>query len=312
MTIIAGSQLYLREAGFTAAPSALRADSKTEMAVQYRERLDSVHISSIGKHLSINGKKAGENWARVTSSDAEKRLQLVDKHISKAGELLEEMEEIAEAATDETLDIRDRWELQARMGYLQHELDTETDIMLMLAAGPDSLTEEEARMRARDMRGEYYDSDAYKMLDRARERISGGLEWDVRETAVLVDEYDVEYDVTNSENVPSVGEILKGKGRSVMDANAAAESKAELEKNIDGLANLRDSLVSLVNIYGETSEETGAGDAIAQLYGRTVKFLQSLSKEMISPLAAAEDKEGAAAEGQAPADISFSMESLYA
>ncbi|MDR1481344.1 MAG: hypothetical protein LBI74_01825, partial [Synergistaceae bacterium] len=111
--------------------------TRDKLVSKYQMKRDTLFLSDIGKQMRLHiseqdtpDKIADASWSNVTNSRFNKHLQLYDKHISKAGELLEQMKEIAEAAQDASLDDLDRINLQIEMGQLQHELDTETDVMI--------------------------------------------------------------------------------------------------------------------------------------------------------------------------------------
>jgi hypothetical protein len=261
-------------------------------AANYRAKTDSLHISGMGK-LHIRGEETGgktlDPWARVTGGNADIHLQLADKHISRAGNLLEQMKTLAESAQNEALSDLERIDMQIEMGRLQHQLDEETLRMentLMREAArryglPGAVIQVES----------YEDSKAYKMLERARERIVSGEEWDVSEVntpivRVLADGervvLRVEAEITDDATVPTVSDILKTKGRNIMDSSSAEASAAELGGELAGLAKQREKLISFIDKNGEHTQLMDsrwislAGSLVRNTWG----FLETLHREM--------------------------------
>lgn len=291
---------------------------------------DKVSISRTGKllHLHIRGKnkneeaeKAARSWDRILKGDggsADPRLKLLDKHISLAGKIMERMKNIAETAQDTALSKEDRMKLQVDMCRLQHELDFQSELMV-LKTDP-TLKPGEAEEIATRNRGIYEYSDAYKMLERALERIANGEEWDVAEVLTPIIEFQAaspdmpkmstiiydgsasvttedlpillrtEWEVTRDETVPTVGELLKTKGRSVMDAGDAALTVEELEKDLTALADKRQRMIAFIAEEG-VSPEPGMKERfdkkLESLFVNIDNFLYSLSRDstqtMIGP-----------------------------
>jgi hypothetical protein len=271
---------------------------------------DRVSLSVSGKqfklHIKGEGKdtadKAGRSWERIVKEGGDKVLKLMDKHISIAGNILERMKKLTEAAQDETLSDIDRIYLQIEVGRLQHDLDYNNDLMEKIYLDqfkPGS----EAIVSA--WHGVYEDSYVYKMLERTRERIANGEEWDVAEVATGIFEIGndmprsefalpsipdkvlvgSEWQISDDETVPTVGEILKAKGRSVMDADAAVFSTDELEKSLTTLAEKRQQLISFVDRNGESPKGLEAADyfqkTVSFLFQGVDSFMQSLFRVTI-------------------------------
>ncbi|MDR1579520.1 MAG: hypothetical protein LBS35_04125 [Synergistaceae bacterium] len=255
---------------------------------------DKVSISRTGRllHLNIRGKdknkeaeKAARSWGHIlkgNGGNADPRLKLLDKHISFIGNMMERMKNIAETAQDITLSKEDRLALQIDMCRLQHELDFQSELTL-LKMNPD-LKPCEAEGIAIRNHGIFEYSDAYKMLERALKRIENGEEWDVAEVLTPIIEFQAaspdmpeastiiydgstsvttedlpillrtEWEITNDETVPTVSELLKAKGRSVMDAGAAALTAEELEKDLTALAEKRERMIAFIDEEGVNPE----------------------------------------------------------
>jgi hypothetical protein len=172
------------------------------------------------------------------------------------------------------------------MGQLQHELDTETDVMIGMVRHQ---FEPGTESYIRETHGKFQDSDAYDMLVRTRERIINGEEWDVAEICHVIYDTDeiskvgVEWEITDDETVPTIGDILKGRGRSVMDSESAIVSAAELEKNIADLAKQREKLVSTITKVGANPQSGGYDkrffDMVRGLGEHLGSFLGSLSRD---------------------------------
>ena len=274
--------------------------NKRTLVSDYQDR---VSISNTAKqlHLHIKGndkkkdaEKTERSWKRITQWSSNKSIRLMDKHISIAGEILERMKNLAEVAQDETISEMDRIELQIEMGKLQHSLDYSNDLMerifvLDFASG----AEEFVYLQ----HGTYEDSDAYKMLERARARIANGEEWDVAEINTNILKYaevktdplvfvENKWEISDDETVPSVGDILKAKGRSLMDAQAATFTAEELEKDLTALADKRSQLIVLVIQNGDENTKTPYDAAsfeeeLINFRNKVMRFMQSLFREMV-------------------------------
>jgi hypothetical protein len=208
--------------------------------------------------------------------------------MSKAGKLLERMKEIAKIARETLLD-EDRVELQVEMGRLQHELDRDTEVLKAKLAGDD----EYAKVL---MRSSFENTETYKMLQRARERVQNGENWNVAEIATPILKQDAEsmglmgysllgyeWDVTDDPLVPTLGEMLNAKGRSVMDSASAVVSYEELGKEIEGLIKQRVKLVGYIEQNGGLTpkEEEANFDALHTLVSGVARFLSSLARDMV-------------------------------
>ncbi|MDR1515685.1 MAG: hypothetical protein LBS45_08320 [Synergistaceae bacterium] len=283
--------------------------NKRELVSDYQDR---VSVSNAAKqlHLHIKGngekKDAERSWERIAIEFDNEKIELMNKHISIAGNILERMKKLAENAQDETISKADRIELQIEMGRLQHSLDFNNDLM-EATLNYDSASY--ALSLVNDKHGIYEDSDAYKMLTRTRERIANGEEWDVAEINTTIYKYrkdsksgiakphyaDNIWEISDDETIPSVGDILKAKGRSVMDAEAAAFTAEELKKDLTKLAAKRETLIDFVsqNSKGpENEQEIAAFEKKLFLITNDIDgFLQSLFREMVQTTATQDEDE---------------------
>ncbi|MDR0616057.1 MAG: hypothetical protein LBG29_04540 [Synergistaceae bacterium] len=285
--------------GMTSTDNLQPAMSRKALISEYQAKADSILISRTGRqmHLHIdrkdNADKPAVQWERITNGLADKTVALIDTHISKAGKIVERMKTLAEAAKDESLADIDRVELQMEMGSLQHELDIQTEILKWSIRSDFSGNPESA---VRQLRGSFEDSAAYGMLQRTRERVVNGEEWDVAEIAtdiVKINGTELEYvrtdwEITEDETIPTVGDILKAKGRSVMDAKSAALSALEMERDLAKLEERRDELISFIEKNGVNRQENSDDDSFikraASLAHKLVMFLVPLYREMAQTL----------------------------
>jgi hypothetical protein len=221
------------------------------LSLTYRSKMDIVSISSIGRRLHVREDVKTEDidskWARVTGKGSDRVLRFVDKHISRAGKLLERMKTIAETARDDTLYESDRFALQMEMGRLQHDLNKESALVSGARSLIEEMPEKELVEYIENLYGSFDSSEAYKMLIRAEERLMNGEEWDIAETFTpVVKTFEENGDLfgyidgfkwerTEDADVASVSEILKAKGRSVMDYKSAIVSAEEIDKDIERL-----------------------------------------------------------------------------
>jgi hypothetical protein len=268
----------------------LNYQGKNTLSTSYQLKTDSLHISDTGKQLHLSKKETNEDfralWSNViTSTRADKNLRLLDKHISKAGLILEEMNLLAKDAQDKTLTDMERIEIQINIGRLQYRLDLAT-----YALRNDLVEDFRDKNILMPQAPDYEDTEAYKMLARAKERIDKGESWDVAEIrtpivkeddlGMYIDRYEVE--ITDDANVPTVGDILKTEGLSVMDSNAATISVAEIDREIAGLRRQREKIVMFVGKNGESTTQLQNfwHFKLRSLANSTLSYFKSLSKQM--------------------------------
>jgi flagellin-like hook-associated protein FlgL len=280
---VPGTPFYGIAAGLK--PSNLKADT---FQLSYQAKAMNLRISGKGV-----GDEPAVSWEeQIKNSGADPKLKLLDKHIAKAGKILEQMKEIAKSALDETLSDSDRLALQMNMGRLQHELDRETEKL----HGKYRFGEARAMLHEQN----YEDTDAYKMLERVAERLANGEEWDVAEEwtpygNVPENWYELDlnidnvfimgygWEISDDPDAPTIGDFLKAKGRSVMDSEAAGVSAAELEKDIEKLVKRRDNLAAFVKKNGVASQtpetdDSGFTKAMDSLYSGLFRFLNTHSR----------------------------------
>ncbi|MDR1581128.1 MAG: hypothetical protein LBS35_12285 [Synergistaceae bacterium] len=269
-------------------PSNLKSDT---FQLSYQAKMMNLHISDSDKGVTD---ETAMSWGKqIKDSRADPKLKLLDEHITKAGKILEKMKEIAESALDETLSDSDRLALQMNMGRLQHELDCETEkLYSKYRFGKAKVTLHEQN---------YEDTDAYKMLERAAERLANGEEWDVAEEwtpygnvpenwyelGINIDNVFITgygWEISDDPDAPTVGDFLKAKGRSVMNSEAAGVSMAELEKDIEKLVKQKDSLASFAKRNGVTQQTSDTDDssftkAMDSVYSGLFRFLNTLSRD---------------------------------
>jgi hypothetical protein len=137
---------------------------------------DSYNFSPIAGKLRIEGKSASLWDGKITKSSDDKTLQIMENQINVVGRILEQQKNLTELAKDESLNDLDRIDLQIEMEELQKQLTVETRRMSMMMAG----------MSQSEIQNElaYFMSSSSSdgLLQRARERMINGKEWDVAET----------------------------------------------------------------------------------------------------------------------------------
>jgi hypothetical protein len=140
-------------------PSNLKSDA---FQLSYEAKAFRFHFNDKGV-----ADKPAVSWnEQLKNSKVDPKLKLLDQHIAKAGDILEQMRELAKSAQDEKLSDDTRLGLQIEIGRLQYELDCETDKMFS------KYFSGEARVVLHEQK--YEDTDAYKMLERAVERMAKG------------------------------------------------------------------------------------------------------------------------------------------
>ncbi len=216
---------------------------------------DSVNISDIGKRLSLHRTQASQKADETVKLDS--TAQRVDKEMKKAVDILEKMKDLAALAQDKSLSDSDRIEIQTELADLD-------DNLYML---PINLVTE--KYNSRDISGE-----GSSILERMRERIMNGEDWNVRE-AYKLEEIEFTVDETGTKilektegsfvivgdekhvmtegtdgkiidtgrNVPTVKERLEAMSQYVvMDSDSAEKTEALIQSQIDKIRKYREEL----------------------------------------------------------------------
>lgn len=146
------------------------------MAVRGPGATDAVRFSRFEGKPAI-GRAAVLSWeSRLTRSDDEKTLRLMDDAIANIGGIMERMKSLTKLAADKSLSDVDRIDIQLDLVRLNKELNLEKRRMSLRMAGQ---SEEEI---ARNTHGIGKSADwAAAILGRARKRAEDGEAWDAAE-----------------------------------------------------------------------------------------------------------------------------------
>jgi hypothetical protein len=153
-----------------------------------QSKTDTLQFSKFSGKLVIDGTSVASWNERITNVNDDKALQLMDRSISNIGNIMERIKSLTELATDESLTDEDRIDIQINLVNLNKELNIEKKAMSLRMAGQ---TESEIAENLSGIEGS--SKWVVEMLERARERILNGEEWDVAEA------YQQEYKVTSIE-----------------------------------------------------------------------------------------------------------------
>jgi hypothetical protein len=165
-----------------------RQNTPTNNLYGNRAKMDILQFSKFSGKLVIDGAAVTAWNEKITNASDDKALQLMDRSISNIGNIMERMKFLTKLATDESLTDEDRIDIQIDLVKLNKELNVEKKKMSLRMAGQ---TEEEI---AENLDGlEESAKWAVEMLERARERILNGEEWDVAEV------YQQEYKLSSIE-----------------------------------------------------------------------------------------------------------------
>ncbi|MDR1133740.1 MAG: hypothetical protein LBL05_06220 [Synergistaceae bacterium] len=137
---------------------------------------DVLELSKFGGRLVIDGQAVNAWDSPVTNLSDEKSLRLMDRSISRIGNILERMKSLADLSTDNSLSDEDRIVIQIDLVKLNKELNAEKQKMSLRMAG-----QSESDI-AKNLSGfEESANSVIEMLERARERASNGEAWDAAE-----------------------------------------------------------------------------------------------------------------------------------
>jgi len=226
---------------------------------------DSYSFSSLAGKLRVQGNPVTAE--SVTKPGDDKTLRMMEEQMSVVGRILAQQKNLAEMAKDETLSDLDRMDLQIEMSELQRKLTAETRRLSMQLAGmsPSEIYKELAPLLS--------PSTEQGMLERARERIVNGEEWDVAEavlfdpasfdrtvaslasdgdvTARIADELKTELVTVKDESFPTVSDYLEAMNAVIiMDVESAAKGEERIDKQIQNLAEMKEEFVRFREEYG--------------------------------------------------------------
>ena len=253
---------------------------------------DSLVLSDKGKKLSLSG---GESFPLIKRQEAAESLpswaQPIEETLSKTIDIMERMRKLAVVAQDKKLTDLDRIEIQIEIEDLRANLNVVPRALLRKELQVDLVSLQEVYATAFKDGPESF-GDYSSVLERARDRILNGQEWDVREawctdgftrmaqdengeevlevfagkTWYAVDDRNVltkllhETEFRDSgRKVPTLRERLKGASPVVvMDAQSAAEGAGYLENRIASVRKFREQPPDLIKRPKDPLEETCA------------------------------------------------------
>ena len=263
---------------------------------QARPSRDSLLLSDLGKKLSLtlSEKVSSSLIERPTTDPADSlppRAQSLDKALSKTIDILERMQKLAVAAQDKKLTDLDRIEMQIEIEDLKSNLKAVPRNLLRKELQVERVSLQETYTAFFEDESESF-GDYSSVLERARDRILNGQEWDVREAwsrggfiRVTRDENGEEVQEVGASNawhvvddrnvvtrvwqegkyiyvdsgrkVPTLRERLKGASPVVvMDAQSAAEGVGYLENRIASVRKFREQLPELIEQSEQPKWET--------------------------------------------------------
>ena len=263
---------------------------------QARPSRDSLLLSDLGKKLSLtlSEKVSSSLIERPTTDPADSlppRAQSLDKALSKTIDILERMQKLAVAAQDKKLTDLDRIEMQIEIEDLKSNLKAVPRNLLRKELQVERVSLQETYAAFFEDGSESF-GDYSSVLERARDRILNGQEWDVREAwsrggfiRVTRDENGEEVQEVGASNawhvvddrnvvtrvwqegkyiyvdsgrkVPTLRERLKGASPVVvMDAQSAAEGVGYLENRIASVRKFREQLPELIEQSEQPKWET--------------------------------------------------------
>ena len=279
-------------------------------------KTDTMLFSDMGKKLSFGVEKAPLLNGSQEAAVSDPVLIATEKYLTKTETILTRMHELATTAQDEKLSNLDRINMQIEMEELRAELQTvwfdykaKIEGTISYAEMTRKIEYSNAPLIASEKNGHYawLRGDGTSMLERARDRILRGEEWNVREAfvphgirnkepeaeftianagfgelkplpeplieggrwAVIDDE-----SIVNASHIPTVREQLeRNNGIILMDAKSAADGVMRVEGEIEAAQKLRDKYTQAVNSYhqakasGDTIDTKGFGKMVIAALG---------------------------------------------
>jgi hypothetical protein len=280
-------------ARFTVHPGEIAKSGNAASPFGIKKDVDTLNLSEMGKRLRFHPGDAAKLGERSAAVSRDPILSLMDKSISTVEGILEQMSALALAAQGENLTSLDRIDMQMKMEDLRKELQTAANAMSAKLA--EMSGQDVAKMRAflpeagsPALPGE----DERSLLERARDRIAKGEEWDVAESYEIFSELkkvrvgdreiqvkegeqfelppDVDpetavilafgervggrWNVEDDKNIPTVRQKLEASGTVVlMDAKSAARGAERIRREIDDLQQVREKFAEFASANARAS-----------------------------------------------------------
>jgi len=218
---------------------------------------DSLFLSDMGKRLSLSMNKASlPDETQKINEINNPTLKLVDKYLAQLEGILERMHELATIAQDKDITDLDRVNMQIEFEELRQDIVVVQRNMSLESQGEPITMERLTNPLMEGLDSPYFRGDGTNILERMRNRIMNGEEWNVREAfgdgtwRVVEDnnknlftkkiQGDLVVGVDTGKLVPTVREELELLCPVVlMDAESAADGAELIEKHIKEVQRLR-------------------------------------------------------------------------
>jgi hypothetical protein len=277
--------------------------------------VDTLTISEAGKRLRFHSEDTVKLSKQSTETISDPLLQAMDKSIKEVNSILEKMKALTAAAQSEKLTKLDRMEMQIEMEDLRKNLreamtasHLELAEMLGIEKGP--LYSGSMELKSPALPGE----DERSVLQRARDRLVKGEEWDVAEAYEVIESEDGEraggqWVVLNDTDEPAVRKkreidltvrqkLEKSNTIILMDAKSATEGVERLEEEIGKVNQMYERFTRFAQKYQpESSDKAGTDvtDILKTPKGGMFQSIERLFRGLLGSLA-----EGVVSEAGAP------------
>jgi len=250
----------------TANSSANQAQQKITNLFMPGNYQDSYSFSSLAGKLRVQGNPVTAE--SVTKPGDDKTLRMMEEQMSVVGRILVQQKKLAEMAKDETLSDLDRMDLQIEMSELQRKLTAETRRLSMQLAG---MSPSEIYNGLSFFLSPYDAQGEPGKLEKARERIVNGEEWDLSEVLMMdvgpaimrgkdeedtmmmrfVEDIGGKLVAVKDDSLPTVSDYLEMLNIiNIMDVESAAKGEERIDKQIQNLAEMKEALVRFREEYG--------------------------------------------------------------
>ena len=226
---------------------------------------DTFSISEAAKRFNASLQKSSAMVKAETLDSLPPLGKEIDASMKKAVNILERIGELSVLAQDNNLGDDARLELQIEIEDLRDNLAV---LPYNLASGEKLATRSQQLMKSGEL-SLRPQADGSTMLERASLRARSGEEWDVKEAwnpgelRISVDDdgmntitqVNAGWYVVDDDNVKSVRERIEANTPySVMDAESAARTQTQIQKDIEAVQEWREGLPALIDTIGD--EET--------------------------------------------------------
>lgn len=254
-------------------------DKRNNISVQnyqtQNKNFDTASISELGKRLNIRSTQKTDK-SNLTGKAGEV-ANLMSKSLSKFQEIFEKMYDLTQKASQDNLTSIERINSQIEMENLRNDLSEASwklnEDFSMLSGHKPVKTLSEIANNELQLRSEKFNGDTRNVLERAKDRILNGEEWDIAENYIEfvsssedgeLKVTDSKWMVSNDEEAITVSDKIKASGTiNLMSSSTAKDGLKQIENEIMGVNHMRENFSSFLMDY--TGDDLEKGLKVSEL-----------------------------------------------